>query len=291
MASIEREEPAPAEGIAEETEFPDPATLDRLLAQWPRRPSEYRVPNLWLYRRRHGYRLLETEEGAWLAGVTYDGERHFLPFGSLSAGRAARILEHGGCIYPLEEEEARALCRVGDFRAEANPADSDYLYDARRLSRLDGAKTRRRQAAAFEQAHRPRAMVLTPETVPLALDVLAGWLGDVGRAPEATDLEECGQALLCTEDMSLSGMVVLADDRPAGFLLAGPLLLGERVIHFAKGRRALDGVYPWMFSRFAGLCGAASLNFEQDLGNPGLAQSKRAYAPVAQRLKYRLRRA
>jgi hypothetical protein len=62
------------------------------------------------------------------------------------------------------------------------------------------------------------------------------------------------------------------------------------VVHFAKADRTLEGVYPYLFSRFAAGAGATWLNFEQDLGKPGLRQAKRALDPVRTLRKCRLSR-
>ena len=114
-------------------------------------------------------------------------------------------------------------------------------------------------------------------------------LADVGRAPAATDYHECREALAWRAALRLEGwMAVLGSGEPVAFLLAGPEVAGTRIVHFAKGRRAHAGAYPWLFAQFAAVCGAARLNFEQDLGNPGFAQAKRALAPAGQLRKYRL---
>lgn len=276
---------------------PAPIALDvsmlPQLAQWlalhPRSPSEYNLSNLFLYRARHGYALCEDEGGMAITGTTYDGERHVLPLGRLTPERALSLLDRADCIYPLDEEEAVALCADTPFVMAFNPADSDYLYEADALARLAGAKKKRAQARAFEQMAFPTVRVLGSDTIACAHDVLDGWLMDVARAPGATDLAECREALALMDVLNLSGLVILAGEAPVGLLIAGDGHDGERVVHFAKGRRAHAGVYPWMFAHFALAAGGGRINFEQDLGNAGLAQSKRAFAPVAQRHKFRVR--
>lgn len=261
--------------------------LATLLDAAPRGPSEYSLANLVLYRARHDYRLVEGPS-PFVLGRTYDGATHALPLCALDLAAADRLLDHASCIYPLEEAEAQTLCAGGAFRIEAREADADYLYDARRLTGLTGAGAKRAQAAKFE-ALAPR---LAPFDAAPAREVLAGWVADAGRGPDHADAHECAEAITRRSELLLEGVCVFVDDVPAAFLLAGPERAGgERTVHFAKGRRAHDGVYPWMFARFAAHCGVARLNFEQDLGNPGLAQSKRALAPMGRLNKFRLGRA
>ena len=259
--------------------------LAALLAATPRRPSEYSLANLYLYRDRHDYRVGEGP-CPFVRGRTYDGERHVMPLGPLDHGIAAALLEEGDCIFPLDEAEARLLISEGALAMDQEEADADYVYATARLARLDGAKAKRSQASAFA--------ALSPEIVPfdgaLARKVLAVWTEQVGRGGDHADARECAEALEQGEALALEGMAVSIRGEPVAFLLAGPERGGERTVHFAKARRDLVGAYPWMFAQFAAIAGVEQLNFEQDLGNPGLAQAKRALSPIDRRKKYRIRR-
>jgi uncharacterized protein len=258
--------------------------LSALLRATPRTPSEYTLANLYLYRKRHAYRLVNGES-PFLLGRTYDGALHALPLCPLDEAVAMRMLEGVDCIYPLAEEEVRSLSVDGRFLFDDREADGDYLYDANRLARLAGAKAKRAQAAAFE-LQEPRVQPFEAEA---ARAVLAGWLDDAGRGGDHADAHECAEAIASCDELGLSGRVVYLADDPVAFLLAGPPRGEDRVVHFAKGRHRHAGAYPWMFAHFAAKCGTPLLNFEQDLGHAGLAQAKRALGPVAKVRKYRLR--
>lgn len=238
-----------------------------------------------LYRDRHRYCLVEGER-PFLLGVTYDGEAHALPLCPLDAAAAGRLLDHADCLFPLAEDEAVRLAAQGDFRIDDREADADYVYDCAKLSRLDGASDKRAQATAFA--------ALGPSLSPFAPDdaraLLQTWLEEAGRGPNYADAHECAEAIVRHSDLELDGVTVRLEGRPMGFLLASPAYCGERVVHFAKGRRDVRGVYPWMFSRFAAIAGVERLNFEQDLGHPGLARAKQALAPIVKRRKFRLRK-
>jgi uncharacterized protein len=262
--------------------------LDRLatlLSRQPRTPSEYSLANLFFYRARHAYALVD-DRTPFVLGRTYDGECHALPLGELDEETALRWLDEVDCIYPLDEKEARRLARDGRLRIDSRDADADYLYDRRRLETLAGAKAKRAQAARFA--------LLRPQLCPFVADdaqtVLDGWLEDAGRGPDHADAHECAEAIARQADLALDGMLVRLDGEPVAFLLAGPPRARDRIVHFAKGRREYAGAYPWMFSQFAAAAGTHLLNFEQDLGNPGLAQSKRSLGPIGLVRKYRLRK-
>ena len=261
--------------------------IERLLTEDPRTPSEYQLANLYLFRAVHRYTVHKAPLPC-VTGVTYDGVRHALPLAPLDAAALPAIAAIATCIYPLAEDEARHLATTSALTLSCNPDDSDYLYDATRLSTLAGAKTKAQQARAFEAAAAPRLVPLEAIGPEAAYGILDLWLHQSGRAPEAADATACREAIACAPELGLQGMAVIAEGRPGGFLLAGPERDGVRVVHFAKGRRDHAGLYAWMFARFAAVCGAKTLNFEQDLGSPGLAQAKRALAPASMLPKYRL---
>lgn len=249
--------------------------------------SEYSLANLFLFRARHRYRFLETPI-PHVRGTTYDGERHVLPLAPLDAETCMALLDTADCIGPLGAE-AGALAARFALDCAWNDADSDYVYSAERLATLADAKAKRAQARAFERDSRPRAIQFDAESAQSAREVLDGWFADVGRAPDDTDLSECREAIDHAYALGLEGLIVFAGGGPVAFLLAGPGADSSRIVHFAKGRRACSGAYPWMFARYASACGAMRINFEQDLGKPGFAQAKRAFTPLERLRKYRLR--
>jgi uncharacterized protein len=260
--------------------------LSELLRATQRTPSEYSLANLYLYRLRHSYCLIDGEL-PHLAGQTYDGASHILPLCPLDEDGAGKLLGGAACIYPLDEDEAQRLSRSGRYCCDYLPEDGDYVYDTAALADLNGARKKRSQAAAFGLLG-PSLADFDAES---ARVVLAGWLEDAGRGPDHADVHECAEAIDCADELGLSGVVVHLADEPVAFLLAGPVRGEDRVVHFAKGRHRFAGAYPWMFARFAGMVGSRLLNFEQDLGNAGLAQAKRALGPLAKVPKYRLRKA
>ena len=270
------------------------ALLSPLIAALGVQLSEYSFANLFLFRQIHGYRVV-AEPVVHILGTTYDGRRHAMPLAPLSVldrDTIGSLLRQADMLYPIAERDRAAAERL-DLAASAEDADADYVYAADRLAALRGGalKRKRSQANAFQAAEHPVALPLGPETEAAALAILDGWLADVGRGPATTDYAACREALKHCAALELEGLVILSQHgTPLGFLMAGDLADGSKAVHFAKGRRAHAGVYPWMFARFAALSGTARLNFEQDLGKPGFAQAKRAFDPIARLAKYRLTR-
>ena len=120
--------------------------------------------------------------------------------------------------------------------------------------------------------------------------VLDQWLADVAKPWAATDYAACREAIGSRKALGLFGLIVFVGAAPGGFVLASEVAPDMAAIHFAKGLRSLDGIFPWMFRRFAqGHARYAWLNFEQDLGHPGFRQAKRSYRPARLQRKFRLR--
>jgi hypothetical protein len=273
---------------AEPLGLPHKAKVSSLLQATGSPLSEYSFANLYLFRQRHDYHVIAGDAPAVL-GRTYDGERHALPLGPLTQESAHAMLERADCLFPIDEAHAGAAEALG-LASDWREADCDYVYDRADLGVLAGAKAKRAQARSFAAQCAPTPEPLTPSLEAEANEVLDGWMADTHRAPGETDDDACREAIGSLSALELSGLLVrTGDGRPVAFMISSTGAAGSEIVHFAKGRRAFDGVYPWMFARFAQLSAADELNFEQDLGHPGFAQSKKAFAPKLRRRKLRLR--
>lgn len=261
--------------------------IERVLGRAGEAPSEYCFANLFLFRERHAYRLC-ADPVPHIRGRTYDGKVHALPLAPVDRPTLDALQRSGiDCLYPLGTEPS-ALVGNG-WTTGWREADSDYCYDGAAMATLRFAKARRGQALHFARDSTPCFESWTDEVAAAARQVLDGWLADVGRVAQDTDYAECVKALAAAPLLGLEGgLVRTGSGEPVAFLLASVRDDRTRVVHFAKGRRNHSGAYPWMFAHYAEMTGAAMLNFEQDLGNPGLAQSKRAYLPTERRRKWRL---
>jgi uncharacterized protein len=250
------------------------------------RLSEHTFANLYLFRAVHQYRLRYVPV-PHILGLTYDRARHAMPLVPCDATTALQLLETVDCIYPL----AGAFEEVGSrFKVDANEDDSDYLYDARRLAVLEGYRLRskRRQASSFASSARPSIRTLDRECLQQAHSVLDLWSAQVAPLHRETDAASCREALDCLDALGMGGMLVTAAGRACAFLLFSQLSEDTVVVHFAKGDRELEGVYPYLFSQFAANAGVPWLNFEQDLGKIGLRRAKQALDPVRKLPKFRL---
>lgn len=263
----------------------------RLLAGPAHHLSDVAAANLYLFRRAHGYRLAG---GALphVSGRAYDGTRLILPLFPLaeaSPAELAGLLGEDGWLYPFTPDAAAAL--GPGWAQSADPGDADYIYRRERLATLAGSHDRRRQAERFAGEGPVSTLALdAPGAVEIGRAVLDEWLAGSGKAAPATDHAACAEALDRLDALGLFGLVVLRGGAPAGLVIASAPWPDMAIVHFAKGVRAMAGVYPWMFAKLAQAQTRADwINFEQDLGNPGFRQAKRAFGPDHLAPKLRLR--
>ena len=92
-------------------------------------------------------------------------------------------------------------------------------------------------------------------------------------------------------DLELSGYLVYADEVPVAYTIGEPLQNGKAyVVHIEKGINAYRGVYQFINMAYCAFLPTQYrlINREQDLGNPGLRQSKMTYMPHDFVKKYRI---
>lgn len=252
--------------------------------------SEYCFANLYLFRSAHQYRIVR-EPVPHILGVTYDGVTHAMPLVSEECYEPADLLRHATCIFPVTLDHAERAVSRG-HSAHWRDDDSDYIYGTQKMASLQGKilRIKRQQfRALLTEEVEPQVTALTSLNHEDAQHVLNVWAEQKGCPRETTDYAACLEALQNLDELKLDGMMFYGRFRkPLGFLIASKLGDGSIAVHFAKGDRNKPGVYPYMFSRLAKDSGARSLNFEQDLGSPGLRRAKRALDPEQTLRKYRI---
>lgn len=260
-----------------------------------RAPSDLTFANLYLFRAAHGYGYVP---GAYpfITGRTYDGDSHLIALfelTDLTPLALAELLQPGECFYPVPAEIAGRL-DSRFFECTALRDDSDYLYLASDFVSYYTKPLRGQRAAVRKLKERH---VITQQDVrhdggAAAFVVLDRWRAEKKLAEDAADCIPCREALRPPQGLyPLAGTIYYADGQPAGFLLTEQLNPEVRVVRFAKGLSAFDGIYPHMFQQLC-LSSAGSvhwLNFEQDLGKPNFRKSKLSYGPASLLEKFRVR--
>ncbi len=258
--------------------------------------SEYSFANLYLFRKRHGYRLATGGAVPLILGITYDGLRYAMPAADLrTLTESARegIFREAEAIFPVPEEWLSAF-DPGRYAWTSEEGDADYIYPTERICTYSGRKMhgKKNLRNQFVSQYRHQGFPLTPDRVADAFRLVEAWQSESGLPPEATDYAACLEALEMAEDLQLCGGIYYVGDAPAGFLLGEELGREMFVIHFAKALKQFKGVYQFLFSSFACLLPGNYLwlNFEQDLGQEGLRASKQSYVPEFLQKKFRVTR-
>ncbi len=256
--------------------------------------SEYCFPNVYLFRDVHGYRF---NGGPYpvVRGQTYDKTPVVMPLFDLAqapVNELKKLLGVDGAFYPVDDAQVKAF-DPATVSVAYNDDDADYVYRTEHLASFTGAllKKKRNQATGFVRDFQPAVRPFTADSFVDACAVLDQWFEDVEKPWADTDYRACRDALDHWQPLGLFGIMCYdGAGEAAGFLLASKVREDMAAVHFAKGKRKYDGVFPYMFNQLAATVAAGYrfLNFEQDLGKEGFRRAKKSFAPEMMLRKHRL---
>lgn len=181
------------------------------------------------------------------------------------------------------------------FEAAPYPREQqDYLYDLSRLAALDqtGSPRLRGYLRQFVRRHPDhRLHPLTAGDRPACEALFDRWVAHkqaanpaaADPAPVAKEAAAFAEAWDRFDELGLEGLGLWVDGRLAGFFLYDALTPNTLVCHFVKGDyavRSAGTAILWLAAR-ALHQKFRYMNFEQDLGLPGLRRHKEALQPIA----------
>ena len=261
--------------------------------------SEFSFANLYLFREKHNYRLIDDNGDLFLSGVTYDEKTFLMPLRDLSNNESRdyllkliKIASDYDMIYPIPEKWLSKFS-PDNFTFSYVDEDSDYLYAIDTFISYPGRKLhgKRNLVTQFLRDYNAEILPLNEENAHFATEVLNSWQKDIGAKKDETDFFPCLESLQNIKKLNQIGEIFLIDGIPQGFVMGERYNKEYCVIHFAKGNNEIKGIYQYMFSVFAGHNKEALCNFvnlEQDLGKEGLRAMKKSYLPIDMLLKYRV---
>ncbi len=257
--------------------------------------SEFTFANLFLFRHTHNYSLTMLPGGLVVVTGSDDGEEFFmLPFGSPDDDDTLdKLFTRFGTLKAACEELSKELLEKG-FEIIEDRDNFDYLYLTEDLATLVGRRfhKKRNLVKLFNADYTANVEELTEGRVDDALEVLDGWLNE--RDPESGegDYVAAKEALLNMAPLKLYGAVYYIEDKPVAYT-TGEMMsqMSSFVTHFEKGLNQYKGLLQFVNQDFANRLpeGCKFINREQDLGDPGLRQSKESYRPFGFVRKYRVR--
>jgi hypothetical protein len=254
--------------------------------------SEYTFSNLYLFRQRYNYQVSRFSNRNFIISGEREGKKFFMT----------------PCAVP-DEDVLRQLFETHDYWKGISDSvlcpklvylerwgidisedrdNFDYLYLRTDLAELSGKKyhKKRNLVNAFINSYRYEQRLLTPDLIPLALDVLDRWRKDKGAEG---DYAAAREALELFDSLDMKGALYYVDGRPAGWCLGESLAKGRMfAIHFEKAIDQYKGIYQFMNQAFAATLPRffTYINREQDLGDEGLRQAKMTYRPSGFVRKY-----
>ena len=179
----------------------------------------------------------------------------------------------------------------GQFRFHPDRDSCDYVYDIHDLADLKGRKyqKKRNHSNRFWQNHPNCAAVpITPENLPAVEAMVAAWYAGKQAGDPNNDYHLEKQALHRAfghmQELGLEGLALMENGNILAMTMGSALSQDTFDIHFEKAMDYADGAYPAIAQAFAAYLREKHpdlrfLNREDDMGIPGLRQSKLSYFP------------
>ena len=276
----------------------DKPLLDRLFLELQPRVSELSFANLFLFRSVHDYRLTLVGDATVALARGWDGAPYFLPPFSGDIGAAARsLLDAGLTLYGADDPFLARFLDAEGVQAVPDRDNFDYLHLREEMALLSGASYHKKKNRVnyFTVRHRHAVEPYGPGHLEGALKLLEEWRRvrvAMGPSTLGGEVEGAAEALRLSDELGLSGVVLLVEGEVKGFALGERLNRTTAVCHFEKGDLFMEGLYQLLDREFCRLLftDCRYVNREQDLGELSLRQAKLSYHPVELVAKYRVRR-
>lgn len=275
-----------------EIEPADREVLDPLFRSLREGVSELTFAGIYCFRGSHGYHITRLPDGTIVLVGADRGRPFFVcPFGWPRADLLQALLERFGQIKLVTESQAEPLRQAG-LVVDEDRDNFDYLYPRQALASLAGRSLQRKRNLVnhFLKRHDYVAFPLTGERSGEAVAILDAWRTG---ARDQADYAPARDALAHAEEFGLVGSIYHVDGEPAGYTLGELVVDGTMfVVHYEKTIPEMKGLYQVINLDFARSLPetCTTINREQDLGDPGLRQSKLTYRPSGFVKKYRAHR-
>ncbi|MDR3269321.1 MAG: phosphatidylglycerol lysyltransferase domain-containing protein [Tannerella sp.] len=164
----------------------------------------------------------------------------------------------------------------------------DYIYLRSDLQQLTGKKyqAKRNHINKFKNRYRYVYLPITPELVPLCLELECKWYQANHTAEDADALNHENRSMIFAlnhfKELDLTGGAICVDNEIIAFSYGSPINHRTFGVHVEKANIRYDGIFSVINREFASRIPEQFLyvNREEDLGIPGLRQSKLSYHPT-----------
>ncbi len=241
-------------------------------------------------------------------GGGYTSPFMLMPLGELDAGKLERIITRVRPVFQernwpfrictIDEKYKDLFCSL-PFpvqRCYFDRDSSDYLYDADSLRSLAGKKyaKKRNHLRHFMETYPEHEFIFMERSLfPECLEVVREWARQ--KAVDVHDSADSDYLMIKRifqdwEQLDLRGGAIRIGGKIVGFSIGSIGHPDTAYIHFEKADTEYDGLYVALCKYIATSVfpEVRYINREDDLGIPGLRQSKQSYQPIAMIDKYTL---
>jgi hypothetical protein len=202
----------------------------------------------------------------------------------------------------VPEEVVNCIQDPGRFTITPERDQYDYLYDVRILAALPGAnlKKKRNKVNRFvdDFGSRTTTETVSVPDVPVSRDItqlFEKWARDCHKAAKECETERRAiqRMLTNSELLNLQITLVRIDNTLYAFSVNEIVANGSAICHFEKALPLHEGLYAFVINQAAKNLaeqGVSQVNWQQDLGLPGLRQAKTSYHPTGFLRKYTISR-
>ncbi|OGJ89551.1 MAG: hypothetical protein A2487_14545 [Candidatus Raymondbacteria bacterium RifOxyC12_full_50_8] len=272
--------------------------LDTFLRAHPHPLSGYTLSCLAAWNATYQYQWVFPERGTLLISCLSPAEnkRYLLqPLGLFSKESQKQVLAEAGALkYPLRivGVDPAFVQAFPDFAAHfsvSNERDNyNYLYQTEDLAKLAGRRfsKKRNLIAQARKEYSWTVETLSDTTIGECRTVVKGAQSERHDAASPHLEQETlavGDAVRLFPHLSFDGILIRIEGKPAAFSIFEPQNADTMVVHFEHALRAFKGLYQVVNQETARAIqerGYAHINREEDLGDPGLRQSKESYYPM-----------
>ena len=222
---------------------------------------------------------------------------YMLPIGNGDLKYAIGILEKDAEVmgHPLlilgitqESKEKIDFMFPGKFTYLQERNYFDYIYLHKDLVTLKGKKfqSKRNHINKFKKNYSYSFLPITPDIIPQCIEVENIWCKANLNENDKEALEQENRSMLFSmqnfEKLGLTGGTIIVDGKIKAFTYGSPINNNTFGIHVEKADISYEGIFSLINQEFAIRIPEqyTFINREEDLGLPGLRQSKLSYNPV-----------
>ncbi|PIT86820.1 MAG: hypothetical protein COU33_01065 [Candidatus Magasanikbacteria bacterium CG10_big_fil_rev_8_21_14_0_10_43_6] len=185
-----------------------------------------------------------------------------------------------------------------DLRIEEDEGSHDYILSVELMKSMAGSKLgpKRNFINRYKRQYEKRTVVKKidvqdPFVQQQIIALFCTWQKKAKKTCAETEdeFQALNRAMSHASDFDLHALGIYIDTELVAFSIDEVVHDGYGVIHYEKANNDIVGIYQYLKQQSAYMfaeLGCRYINYEQDLGIPGLRKAKRSHAPIDMLKKY-----